>query len=146
MASKLSVLKMLKYLFSTNLKVGYAGTVEGAIVEFDKETFKKLFPNLAKELESNENKVAINSVRTDIKTGERASTERFAHYMPDVIDFIRRCDTEEQAKEIIDYMEKRGEIEKQYAKKLRRQLREKGVRSFGPKKEENYYLKHGEQR
>jgi hypothetical protein len=115
-------------------------------VEFDKETFKKLFPNLAKELDSDEHKVAINSVRTDIKTGENASTERFAHYMPDVIDFIRRCDTEEQAKEIIDYMEKRGEIEKQYAKKLRRQLKEKGVRSFGPKKEENYYLKHGEQR
>jgi len=83
-------------------------------------------------------------VRTDIKTGERASTERFAHYMPDVIDFIRRCDTEEQAKEIIDYMEKRGEIEKRYAKKLRCQLREKGIRSFGPKKEENYYFKHGE--
>ena len=122
------------------------GAVEGAIVEFDKETFKKLFPNLAKELDSNEHKVAINSVRTDIKTGENASTERFAHYMPDVIDFIRRCDTKEQAKEIIDYMEKRGEIEKQYAKKLRRQLREKGVRSFGPKKEENYYFKHGEQR
>lgn len=115
-------------------------------MEFDKETFKKLFPNLAKELDSDEHKVAINSVRTDIKTGEMASTERFAHYMPDVIDFIRRCDTEEQAKEIIDYMEKRGEIEKQYAKKLRRQLKEKGVRSFGPKKEENYYLKHGEQR
>jgi hypothetical protein len=115
-------------------------------VEFDKETFKKLFPNLAKELGSNEHKVAINSVRTDLQTGERASTERFAHYMPDVIDFIRRCDTDEQAKEIIDYMEKRGEIGKQYAKKLRRQLREKGVRSFGPKKEENYYFKHGELR
>lgn len=119
-------------------------TVEGAIVEFDKETFKKLFPNLAKELDSGEHKVAINSVRTDIQTGERASTERFTHYMPDVIDFIRRCDTEEQAKEIIDFMEKRGEIERQYAKKLRKQLREKGVRSFGPKKEENYYFKHGE--
>jgi hypothetical protein len=115
-------------------------------VEFDKKTFKKLFPNLAKELDSNEHKVTINSVRTDLKTGERASTERFSHYMPDVIDFIRRCDTEEQAKEIIDYMEKRGEIGKQYAKKLRRQLREKGVRSFGPKKEENYYFKHGELR
>ncbi|MDI6805252.1 MAG: DUF2095 family protein [Candidatus Bathyarchaeia archaeon] len=127
------------------IKLGYASAVEGAIVEFDKETFKKLFPNLAKELDSNEHKVAINSVRTDVQSGEKASAERFAHYMPDVIDFIRRCDTEEQAKEIIDFMEKRGEIERQYAKKLRRQLREKGVRSFGPKKEENYYFKHGEQ-
>jgi hypothetical protein len=64
--------------------------------------------------------------------------------VPDVIDFIRRCDTEEQAEEIIGYMEKRGEIEKQYARKLREQLKDKGVRSFGPKKEEDYYLKHGQ--
>jgi hypothetical protein len=113
-------------------------------LEFDKETFKKLFPNLSKELDSSEHKISINSVRTDIQTGEKASSGRFTHYMPDVIDFIRRCDTEEQAEEIIAYMEKRGEIEKQYAEKLRRQLKQKGVRSFGPKKEENYYLKHGE--
>jgi len=111
---------------------------------FDKEAFKKMFPNLAKELESDENKVSVNSVRTDVQTGESAASERFVHYMPDVIDFIRRCDTEEQAEEIIAYMEKRGEIEKQYAEKLRKQLKDKGVRSFGPKKEENYYLKHGQ--
>ena len=113
-------------------------------MESDKETFKKLFPNLVKELESDKNKVAINSVRTDIQTGEKATSKRFIHYTPDVIDFIRRCDTEQQAEEIIDYMEKKGEIQKQYAKRLRKQLKEKGVRSFGPKKEENYYFKHGE--
>jgi hypothetical protein len=113
-------------------------------LEVDKETFKKMFPNLAKELESDENKVSLNSVRTDERTGENAASERFVHYMPDVIDFIRRCDTEEQAEEIIAYMEKRGEVEKQYAERLRKQLKDKGVRSFGPKKEENYYLKHGQ--
>jgi hypothetical protein len=113
-------------------------------VEIDKKTFKKLFPHLAKELGSEEHKVEINSVRTDVQTAERAASKRFTHYMPDVIDFIRRCDTKEQAEEIIAYMEKRGEITKQYAEKLRKQLEDKGVRSFGPKKEENYYLKHGE--
>ena len=113
-------------------------------MEFDKRTFKKTFPNLAKELGSSEQKTSINSVRTDIQTGEKAVSKRFVHYMPDVIDFIRRCDTEEQAEEIVAYMEKRGEIKKQYAEKLRKQLKEKGVRSFGPKKEENYYLQHGE--
>jgi hypothetical protein len=112
-------------------------------VEFDKETFKKMFPNLARELESNENKIAINSVRSEVQTGERAASKRFVNYVPDILDFIRRCDTEEQAEEIITYMEKKGEIGKHYAEKLRKQLKEKGVRSFGPKKEENYYLKHG---
>ncbi|MEM0057332.1 MAG: DUF2095 family protein [Candidatus Bathyarchaeia archaeon] len=117
-------------------------------MEFDKETFKKLFPNLAREMELDENKVSINSIRMDTEEGERVASGKkrswvdpFANYDPDVIDFIRRCDTEEQAEEIIAYMEKRGEISSEYAAQLRKQLKEKGVRSFGPKKEENYYLK-----
>jgi hypothetical protein len=113
-------------------------------VEFDKETFKKMFPNLAKELETEENKVAVNSVRTDNQTAEKACSQRFGNYTPDVIDFIRRCDTEEQAEEIVAYLEKKGEVERQYAEKIRKQLKEKGVRSFGSKKEDDYYLKHGE--
>jgi hypothetical protein len=113
-------------------------------MSFDKETVKKMFPNLARELNCDDKKVAINSIRTDAPTGENASSRCFIHYMPDVIDFIRRCDTTEQAEDIIAYMERREEIEKQYAAKLRKQLRGKGVRSFGSKKEHDYYLKHGE--
>jgi hypothetical protein len=114
-------------------------------MELDKETLKKMFPNLARELQSDENRVAVNSVRTDPETAEKAGvSQKYVHYTPDVIDFIRRCDTREQAEEIITYMERRGEIEKQYAARLRRQLKEKGVRSFGSKKEEGYYLNHGE--
>ncbi|MEM2946904.1 MAG: DUF2095 family protein [Candidatus Bathyarchaeia archaeon] len=115
--------------------------LEGIQLEFDRETFKRLFPNLAREMESGENKVSMSSVRTDTKSGERAVSSNFVHYDPDIIDFLRRCDTTEQAEEIISYMERRGEITKEYALKLRRQLKEKGVRSFGPKKEENYYLR-----
>ena len=115
---------------------------EGASVEIDIETLRKLFPNLAKELESGGNKVAINSVRTDVQAGEKAATrDLFANYNPDVIDFIRRCDTEDQAMEIIEYMERRGDIGAEYAEKLRKQLKEKGVRSFGPKKEYGYYFR-----
>jgi hypothetical protein len=110
----------------------------------DKEAVKRMFPNLARELEVDENRVAINSVRMEVPAGEKASSRNFVHYDPDAIDFIRRCDTEEQAEEIIGYMEKRGEIQRQHATKLRKQLREKGVRSFGTKKEDDYYLKHGE--
>jgi len=113
-------------------------------MEFEKERFKKMFPNLAKEMELREHKTAINSVRTDVNAGEEAASKNFTHYTPDVIDFIRRCETEEQAEEIIAYMERRGEIKEQYAEKLRKQLKEKGVRSFGPKKEEGYYFNSGE--
>ena len=114
-------------------------------MELDKKSFIKMFPNLAKEMEFDENKVDIGSVRTDMEKGEEAASQRFVHYLPDAIDFIRRCDNEEQAEEIITYLEKRGEIQKPYASQLRKQLKEKGIRSFGSKKEEDYYLKHGEQ-
>ena len=111
----------------------------------DRESLKKMFPNLSGEMQSDENKVPVRSIRTDPKTGEKAANrERFVNYVPDVIDFLRRCDTKEQAEEIIAYMEKRCEINKEYAQKLRAQLKQKGVRSFGPKKEENYYLRNSE--
>lgn len=139
----LSIQKTLKYSLSINNVKDSPSFFKGVHMQFDKETFKKMFPNLARELESDENKVAVNSVRTDVQTGESSNSKRYLHYMPDVIDFIRRCDTAEQAEEIIAYMEKRREINEQYAQKLRKQLREKGIRSFGSKKEENYYLKHG---
>ena len=43
--------------------------------------------------------------------------------------------------EIIEYLERKGEISKDYAETLRKQLREKGVRSFGPLKKPGYYLR-----
>jgi hypothetical protein len=114
-------------------------------MDVDEEKFKRMFPNLAKEMSSDENKVPVNSVRTDNETGERhVSQAKFVNYSPDVIDYIRRCDTDKQAEEIIAYLERRHEIDAQYAKKLRRQLKEKGVRSFGPQKEHDFYLKHGQ--
>ena len=112
-------------------------------MEIDKKVFKKMFPNLAKEIDEEQQRVAISSVRSDVVAAEKASSKRFVNYMPDVVDFIRRCDNEQQAVEIIGYLEKRREIGPDYAQRLRKQLKEKGVRSFGPKKEDGYYLKHG---
>jgi len=112
-------------------------------MEIDKERFKKIFPHLAEELENREHRVPITSVRSDLQMGEKSSSRGFDTYMPDAIDFIRRCDNEQQAEEIINYLEKRKEISREYARKLKKQLRDKGVRSFGSKKEEGYYLRQG---
>ena len=111
-------------------------------MKLDRESMKKMFPSLAKELQTRSNRCQVNSVRTSGEDGEKAAaSQSFDDYVPDVIDFIRRCDTKGQAEEIISYMEKRGEIDRGYARRLRRQLDEKGVRSFGTKKEHDYYLK-----
>ena len=107
----------------------------------EKKRFRKMFPHLAEELEGTEHVTPITSVRSDLQAGEKASSRKFFSYGPDVIDFIRRCDNDQQAAEIISYLEKRGEVDPKYARRLRRQLREKGVRSFGSKKEEDYYSK-----
>lgn len=94
-------------------------------------------------METKKRHVTISSVRSDLEIGEKASSRKFDSYLPDVIDFIRRCDNEKQALEIVDYMERRREIDPHYARWLRKQLKEKGVRSFGPKKEDDYYSRRG---
>ena len=109
-------------------------------MDFEKKRFKRMFPNLTEEMETGENRVGISSVRSDTAVAERATTaKRFDNYVPDAVDYIRRCDNEKQAEEIVIYLEKRHEITVEYAQKLRKQLKTKGVRSFGPKKADDYY-------
>jgi hypothetical protein len=112
------------------------------MVEIEKERFKKLFPNLAQTLEGEEMKIEIASVGSE-DNKEKTSARKFVGYTPNVIDFIRRCETRHEAEKIIIYLEKKGEISSKYAEKLKLQIKKKGIRSFGPKKGEDYYLKHG---
>lgn len=124
-------------------------------MSIDRESVKKMFPNLSRELENDENKVSIDSLRADPELAESeaqgeetlseatVADDKFRHYTPSVVDFIRRCDTAVQAEEIIDYLQKRGEITPEDACEIRTQLKNKGLRSFGSKKETDYYLKEG---
>jgi hypothetical protein len=128
----------------------------------DKKSIKKIFPHLYEELETGEVKVPINAVRKnpieaeEVAVGEEfedCTEEEFAsctetpdklrHFNPSAVDFIRRCDTEAQAEEIIVYLQKKGEITQEKAEQMRCQLNRDGVRSFGPKKEENHYFREG---
>ncbi|HLN88595.1 MAG TPA: DUF2095 family protein [Candidatus Binatia bacterium] len=127
----------------------------------DKKSLKKMFPHLYEELEAGEVKVPINAMRKNAVEAEEEvageecgceeeeftpcteAPDKLRHFNPSAVDFIRRCDTETQAKEIIDYLQKKGELTKESADQMRCQLKQKGVRSFGPKKEENYYFKEG---
>jgi hypothetical protein len=128
----------------------------------DKKALKKMFPNLYRELEDGEVKVPINAVRKNPLEAEEAvadeeceecsekefvscteTPDKLRHFNPSAVDFIRRCDTEAQAEEIISYLQKKGEITKETAQELRCQLKRDGVRSFGPKKEEYYYFREG---
>jgi hypothetical protein len=132
-----------------------------------KKDLKKIFPCLIKELEGSENKVKIDSIRKNpgeidsetvldaevvesepeggpLESDEASLVEpdKFRDYNPTVVDFIRRCDTAAQAEEIVIYLCKKGELTEDSACQIRAQLNKNGVRSFGPKKEEDYYFKH----
>ncbi|WP_297555895.1 DUF2095 family protein [Thermococcus sp.] len=110
--------------------------------EYDREEFERRFPALARELEGEG--IPIDAFRMDEEEGEREAEPRnFAGYEPTIIDFLRRCETDEEALEIINWMEERGEITHEIAKELRITLAKKGVRAFGPKKEWGWYERHG---
>jgi hypothetical protein len=127
----------------------------------DKKSIKKIFPHLYEELEKGEVKVPINAVRKNPLEAEATALgeecgcteeefssctetpDKLRHFNPSAVDFIRRCDTEMQAEEIIVYLLKKGEITKENSEQMLCQLKRDGVRSFGPKKEEYHYFKEG---
>jgi len=110
-------------------------------MDIDKESFRRMFPNLYREMENRDHTIKIDSVRSDAGVGEQETVKNLRGFMPNVIDFIRRCDKSEEAEEIILYMKSRGEINEEYAEELLKQLKEKGLRSFGQKKEDGYYFR-----
>jgi hypothetical protein len=111
------------------------------------EQLLERFPHLAQELRSSESDVLIEGVRWDETNRTQqtitADQPRFSRHSPDVVDFLRRCNTDEEAMQIIDFLEKRGEITEVHAKELRQQLQTQGVRSFGSKKSWGYYEREG---
>lgn len=103
------------------------------MVEITWEEFKKKYPNLWREIMGEDSSSSLNS--------REAHRDRFRGYMPTAVDYIRRCETSEQAEEMISHLETTEQVTAEYAQKLRVQLRERGLRSFGPKKNEGYYLR-----
>ena len=102
------------------------------------EEFKKRFPHLAREFEEKAMNVEIDAMRT---VDEKAASEKLRGYSPGVMDFLRRCNDVDEAEKVIEFLEKRDEVSDEEANKLRAQLREKGLRSFGPKKEHGHYFR-----
>ena len=81
-------------------------------------------------------RVRIDSVRSNPTLMDKKS---LSGYLPDAVDYIRRCETVEEAKQIVDFLEERKEIAVEEAARLRAQLRVMGVKSFGTKKGPGYY-------
>jgi hypothetical protein len=104
-----------------------------------RERFRKLFPHLAEEMDSGRSRIRVADVEEGPSITEKGPQRKWASYDPDATDFIRRCSTEEEAEEIIAYLEERGEITHERASELRSQLHKNGLESFGSRKDVGFY-------
>ena len=104
------------------------------------EEFRRNYPALSKELEEG----TAQSFQIDgVRTVSEEPNEEQVSYTPDVVDYIRRCDTLNQANEIVDFLMRQGELTQNQARAIKSQLKSEGIRSFGSKKEKDHYLRHG---
>jgi len=81
------------------------------MIDWDVEKFRRMFPNLYYELQ-----------------GSR---------LPTVLDHLERCRNEEEALEIIEFFERKGEITKEYASFLKRNIKQLSY-LFGTRKRGDY--------
>ena len=97
-------------------------------IEFDTKDFKKSLPHLSSELITGEKKINIQGIENNIPD-------------PGVIDFIRRCNTKEEAFEIINFLLGRNEISSEEFDSLKYQIKNQELSSFGSQKKKGYYEK-----
>lgn len=100
------------------------------------DDFKQAYPNLSREL-SEDDGLDINSVRTSADEGEKAAA------IPTVTDHLRRCETRDEALEIIEYFARTTQITEEHYRHLKRQLVSQGLRSFGSKRDPGDIEKDG---
>lgn len=105
----------------------------------EQRELRRRFPQLYRELIAKRHSIAINSCRTSIESDEEENCVGERESFPDAVDYIRRCSIIEEAEAVINFLENRNEISTDYAESLRRQLRERGLASFGSRKQWGYY-------
>lgn len=104
--------------------------------EEDVEEFKNQFPALHREMSEGKRELDEEEIRTSLGSKR---VRKFRGYTPGVVDFICRCETKEEALEIIEYLHKKGELSEEYAKTLKKQLNEQGLEYFGEHRAPGYY-------
>ena len=75
----------------------------------------------------------------DYKPRHDSEKDFLEGFEPTAVDFIRRAKTKTEALEVIEYLEKRKEINEQEANDLRKKLENQGLESFGEHKKHGYY-------
>jgi hypothetical protein len=104
----------------------------GMNVNISIDHFEKHFPALNGEMTDNNKEEIIDGTPDE---------DPFSNYEPNVYDFLERARTDEEGFEIIDYLVQQKQISSKIAKKLKTQITESGIRSFGPIRTTNHYFR-----
>lgn len=97
------------------------------MIEYELDEFKKRFPHLAKELEAE-----ARSLSELVESTEPP-------FMPTAIDYLRRCRTVKEAKEVLEYLVRTGQLKEEEREVFEEVLNNEGLESLGPRKEFGYY-------
>ncbi|MGQ4872914.1 MAG: DUF2095 family protein [Promethearchaeia archaeon] len=125
----------------------------GLTISYDYEILKNQFPNLIKEIVDHRTKVVnIEAIDYNIREIEKPpnniknnnNSQELTN--PGAIDFIRRCSTNEEAIEILDYLFKRNELSEADYNKYKKCIQEEGgleklINEHGGFKKPGYYFK-----
>jgi hypothetical protein len=79
-----------------------------------------------------------------VKTKTKYEKDYLEGFDPSAVDFIRRAKTIKEALEIIEYLEKRKELDTDQALELKTKLEKNGLESFGSHKKHGYYFQLAE--
>jgi len=101
------------------------------MIEWDRERFRRMFPNLYREIEGEVKSIRLKDLSTDPWRG----------YQPSPEDFIARARSVEEAEEAISYLERVGEITRERAEELRDKLRREGLGAFGERRTPGFYFR-----
>jgi hypothetical protein len=105
-------------------------------MEFDEKEFRRKFPHLYEELEDSTSEEKDDSESSEVQDAEPDASDR---YSGEAVSYIRRAHSNDEAIEVVDYLRKRGELSANEASSIIKQIRERGVRSFGSLKTWGHY-------
>ncbi|MFW9824240.1 MAG: DUF2095 family protein [Candidatus Thorarchaeota archaeon] len=121
---------------------------EGLTLSYDKVELKENFPHLTAEITEKKKFMKVDSIENKVELQQNSDEEFLPDELlnPGVIDFLRRCTTNEEALEILDFLLKQKEISKKDYISIKSQILEgKGLNEFiekhGGFKNHGYYEK-----
>ena len=124
---------------------------DGLKISYNKKELKKHLPHMIKEIYNQNKSIKIDSVDYKVEEIEKKKNEKDLSNPeeltnPTVLDFIRRCSTNKEAIEILEYLLKRKEISNENYDFYKKEIEKKeGLRNLiemsGGVKKPGYYLR-----